>query len=83
MNKKTWFSKLTKKYPKTVLVFMRFIVVLFYIVFAPIDAVCTILREFKNFLLRSWRGVKMSFSGFKAEWDNMKNFVEYTEDTHE
>ena len=62
------------------LAFMRFIFVIFYIIFAPIDAIWAVLKEFKNFLTRSWYGVKKSFSGFKDEWVAMKAFVEYTED---
>lgn len=80
MNEKTLFSELVKFNPTLALVIGRMLLVLIYVVVAPLDALYQGTKEVFKSLKRVGKAFIKPFRNFAMEWKSVKTQIEYWED---
>lgn len=83
MNNLTWFGKLVKFSPKLALFTSRTVLILLFVVLAPIDVVWCTIKHFWKALKSTKKSVTKNLAAFSDEWKATRKEVEYWEDRNE
>lgn len=73
----TWFGKLSRYSPVSALIIGRALLILCYLILAPIEAIVCIVKEIYNFFKRVIKSSIKPFKGFVNEWHHITNEVDY------
>lgn len=78
-----WFGKLVKFNPTLALVVGRIILVVVYILIAPVEAAYRLIIEIFKSILKICKAFIKPFKNFRDEWTAVKMEVEYFKDNNE